>query len=123
MQRIWRLRIRRCAVSLCFFWSQHYVWEEIRETNESSRQLTASIEFLVEDNERIECENKSLLSTVQELRQKEMVKLLEKIKVLEKENEDLKADKYDTADYVLFFQKKSSNFACLLLFLRSMNCL
>jgi len=74
--------------------------EEIRETNESSRQLTASIEFLVEDNERIECENKSLLSTVQELRQKEMVKLLEKIKVLEKENEDLKADKYDTADYI-----------------------
>merc|ERR1712020_401733 len=56
--------------------------EEIRETNESSRQLTASIEFLVEDNERIECENKSLLQTVQELRNKEIVKLLEKIKVL-----------------------------------------
>jgi len=74
--------------------------EEIRETNEASRQLTASIEFLVEDNERIECENKSLLQTVQELRNKEIVKLLEKIKVLEKENEDLKDNKYDTADYI-----------------------
>jgi len=74
--------------------------EEIRETNEASRQLTASIEFLVEDNERIDCENKSLLQTVQELRNKEMVKLLEKIKVLEKENEDLKDNKYDTADYI-----------------------
>jgi len=74
--------------------------EEIREVNESSRQLTASIEFLVEDNERIECENKSLLQTVQELRNKEIVKLLEKIKVLEKENEDLKDNKYDTADYI-----------------------
>lgn len=74
--------------------------EEIRETNDASRQLTASIEFLVEDNERIESENKSLLQTVQELRQKEMVKLLEKIKVLEKENDDLKSDKYDTANYI-----------------------